>query len=84
MDYPCGKRLAPCMDWLVPKLEVCGEIKIEGGVREKLLSISASTIDRLLKEEKKKIALKSRKSTKPGTLLNLVSRAFYNYESLKP
>ena len=84
MDYPCGKRLFPCMSWLVPKLEVCGEIEIEEEVREKLLTISASTIDRLLKGEKKKIALKSRKSTKPGTLLNLVSRAFYNYESLKP
>ncbi len=58
MDYPCGKRLAPGMDWLITKLEACGEIKIEGGVREKLLSLSASTIDRLLKEEKKKIALK--------------------------
>ncbi len=38
-------------------------------MREKLLTISASTIDRLLKGEKKKMALKSRKSTKPGTLL---------------
>ncbi len=69
MDYPCGKRLAPCMSWLVPKLEAFGEIKIEQEVREKLLTISASTIDRLLKGEKKKMALKSRKSTKPGTLL---------------
>ncbi|HON73173.1 MAG TPA: hypothetical protein PK512_07555 [bacterium] len=33
MDYPCGKRLAPCMSWLVPKLEACGEIKVEEEVR---------------------------------------------------
>jgi len=38
-------------------------------VREKLLTISASTIRCLLKGEKKKMAPKSRKSTKPGTLL---------------
>ena len=52
MDYPCGKRLAPCMSWLVPKLEAFGEIKIEEEVREKLLTISASTIRCLLKGEK--------------------------------
>ncbi len=28
MDRPCGKRLAPCMSWLVPKLEVFGEIEV--------------------------------------------------------
>ena len=38
-------------------------------MREKLLTISASTIRCLLKGEKKKMAPKSRKSTKPGTLL---------------
>ncbi|MDI3542541.1 MAG: hypothetical protein PWP57_144 [Candidatus Atribacteria bacterium] len=85
MDYPCGKRLAPCMSWLIPKLEICGEIKIKGEVREKLLTISASTIDRLLKEEKKKIALRSRKSTKPGTLLKnqIEVRTFSDWNNTK-
>jgi len=69
MDYPCGKRLAPCMSWLVPKLEAFEEIEIEEEVREKLLTISASTIRCLLKGEKEKMAIRSRKSTKPGTLL---------------
>ena len=58
MDFPCGKRLAPCMNWLVPKLEAFGEIEIGSDeVREKLLSISASSIDRLLKGEKRKSSL---------------------------
>jgi len=35
MDYPCGKRLASCMSWLVPKLEVCGEIELEEEVRSR-------------------------------------------------
>ena len=70
MDCPCGKRLAPCMNWLVPKLEAFGEIEVSScEVREKLLSISASSIDRLLKEGKRKSSLKKRKSTKPGSLL---------------
>ena len=51
MDYPCGKRLAPCMEWLVPKLEDCGELSVSPEVRAKLLSISADTIDRLLGRE---------------------------------
>ncbi|MEW6081436.1 MAG: hypothetical protein AB1576_06640 [Bacillota bacterium] len=49
MDLSCGKRLAPCLRWLVPKLEQCGELSVTPEVREKLLSVSASTIDRLLK-----------------------------------
>lgn len=63
MDLPCGKRLAPCMEWLVPKLEECGELSVTPEVREKLLSISASTIDRLLKPERKAFMLKGRSQT---------------------
>jgi len=73
------------MSWLVPKLEVCGEIELEEEVREKLLTISASTIDHLLKGEKKKITLKSRKSTKPGTLLKnqIEVRTFADWNKVK-
>ena len=58
------------MSWFLPKLEAWGEIKIEEEVREKLLTISASTIRCLLKGEKEKNgSQKLGKSTKPGTLL---------------
>ncbi len=86
MDCPCGKRLAPCMNWPVPKLEAFDEIKVSScEVREKLPSISASSIDRLLKEEKRKSSLKKRKSTKPGSLLkNQISvRTFADHETSK-
>jgi len=86
MDYPCGKRLAPGMSWLVPKLEAFGEITIgQEEVREKLLTISASSIDRLLQGEKKKLALKSRKITKPGTLLKnqIAVRTFSDWNKAK-
>ena len=70
MDYPCGKRQVPCMSWLVPKLETFGEIEIvSNDTRQKLLATSPKGIDRLLKEEKRKLSLKKRKSTKPGSLL---------------
>jgi hypothetical protein len=67
--YPCGKRLKPILSEAIAKLKSFREINIESLAEEKLLKISASTIDRLLKEEKKKYELKSRFHTKPGTLL---------------
>ncbi len=36
MDYPCGKRLAAMLPWLVPKLEHHGELIPSPEVREKL------------------------------------------------
>lgn len=69
MDCICGKRLAPILSELVVVLEKYQEIEIEDEIREKLLKISPATIDRILSEEKKKQALKSRSKTKPGTLL---------------
>jgi hypothetical protein len=86
MDFPCGKRLAPCMSWLVPKLEAFGEIEIGSyEVRKKLLSISAASIDRLLKGEKRKLSLKKRKSTKPGSLLKdqISVRTFADWDDAK-
>lgn len=42
MDYPCGKRLAAMLPWLVPKLEHHGELISSPEVREKLQELSAS------------------------------------------
>lgn len=86
MDLPCGKRLAPCMDWLIPKLEECGELNVSAAVREKLLSISASTIDRLLRPERKTFMLKGRSQTRPGTLLKnqIPIRTFAQWDDLRP
>jgi hypothetical protein len=48
-DHVCSKRLAPFLPELIPILEQHGEIQLAPEVREKLLHISPSTIDRLLK-----------------------------------
>jgi hypothetical protein len=84
MDFACGKRLAPCMEWLVPKLEVCGELKVLPEVREKLLSVSPATIDRLLLPERKKLTLKGRSHTRPGSLLKhqIPIRTFTQWDDL--
>lgn len=86
MDFPCGKRLAACMEWLVPKLEECGELNVAPEVKEKLLSISPSTIDRMLASERKTLTIKRRSLTKPGTLLKhqIPVRTFAQWDDARP
>ena len=47
-DCPCSKRLAPFLPELVPILERHKELVLSDAIRAKLLTASASTIDRLL------------------------------------
>ena len=84
-DCICGKRLAPYLREIVPKLEACGELAIDKQTKEKLLSISAATVDRLLAPEKK-IQLKGRSRTKPGTLLKnqIPIRTFADWNENRP
>ena len=69
LDMPCGKRLAPYLRTIVPILEHFKEFHLEEATRKKLVSMSAATIDRLLRADRKKMELKGRSGTKPGTLL---------------
>ncbi len=68
-DGICGKRLAPFLPELLDRLIKFKEIRVSRTVYSKLIRISASTIDRLLKNTKKKLVIKGRSTTKPGTLL---------------
>lgn len=69
LDAPTGKRLAPFLPEIVAVLERAGELDLEPGVRAKLVSMSAATIDRRLAPDRKKVQLKGRSGTKPGSLL---------------
>jgi hypothetical protein len=69
MDAPTGKRLAPFLGEMVAVLERAGELDLEPEVRAKLVAMSAATIDRRLATERKKMQLKGRSGTKPGSLL---------------
>src|SRR6185295_17312163 len=69
MDYICGKRLQPLLPELITVLERHNEFHCDRETRTKLLAISAATIDRLLKPERRKFELRGRSGTKPGTLL---------------
>jgi hypothetical protein len=86
LGYPCGKRLKPILPEVVTKLEGFKELILGEEDKEKLFRMSAATIDRLLKEEKKKTALKGRSHTKPGTLLKhqIPIRTFSEWDETKP
>ena len=69
LDFMCGKRLKAALTQTVSVMEKWGEMNVSAEIRRKLYRISAATIDRLLRAEKKRLELKSRSGTKPGTLL---------------
>lgn len=69
MDFPCGKRLKRCLEPMVAKARQFKEMAIPRPIEAKLQRISPPTIDRMLRTERKKYALKCRSKTKPGTLL---------------
>jgi hypothetical protein len=86
MGCICGKRLAPILKEIISRLKEYNEIVLDKTTEEKLSKISASTIDRLLKEDKKKFELKGRSHTKPGSMLKsqIPIRTFSEWDDNKP
>ncbi|KDA53747.1 hypothetical protein EG19_03270 [Thermoanaerobaculum aquaticum] len=68
LDYPCGRRLVAALPEVLEALERHRELAVGGELKGKLLTISPATVDLLLREEKKRYALKSRAKTKPDNL----------------
>ena len=86
MDYICGKRLQPWLPELITVLERHNEFRCDRETRAKLLRISAASIDRLLKPERRKYELRGRSGTKPGTLLKkqIPIRTFAEWDEQRP
>ena len=86
-DFICSKRLKPFMAEAIEILTKHKEIDINPEVKQKLVKISESTIDRLLKSEKEAYRIKKgRKGTKPGSLLKkaIPIRTFADWNEKKP
>src|SRR6476619_890481 len=86
LNYVCGKRLVAIMPELIAKLEQFGELRLAVSTKEKLLRISAATVDRLLQPERRKHQLRGRSHTKPGTLLKhqIPIRTFAEWDEQRP
>jgi hypothetical protein len=86
MDGIAGKRLAPFLPEMVAVMEREGELHLSPEVREKLLRISAATIDRLLGPDRRRLVIRGRSRTKPGTLLKhqIPIRTFASWDEGRP
>lgn len=68
-NFSCGKILVPAIPEFLESLLRFKEIKVSKHKKKLLLKISAATADRLLKPDRKRLEIKGRSGTKPGTLL---------------
>lgn len=86
MDCICGKRLAAVLPETIAALERAGELRVEPSTRRKLQTISAASIDRLLRPERRRLSLRGRCLTKPGTLLKhqIPVRTFAEWDHSSP
>jgi hypothetical protein len=65
-DRVCGKRLKALLPILLPALERNGHLKLDEQIRPKILSMSAATIDRLLRMPKSAMGAKKAPRVVPG------------------
>jgi hypothetical protein len=86
LDGPTGKRLAPFMGEIVAAMERSGELEVAPEVRSKLLVVSAATIDRALAPERRRLQVRGRSGTKPGSILKaqIPIRTFADWDDRRP
>jgi len=85
-DCICGKRLKPFIPEVLNILKRDKDLKVKKKIEEKLLTVSAATIDRMLKATRKSYELKGRSTTKPGTLLRstIPVKTFSDWDEKRP
>ncbi len=86
LNGPSGKRLQPFMAEAVEALERHRELEVDPGVRQKLLRMSSATIDRALAPERRRLQMKGRSGTKPGSILRrqIPIRTFAEWDDRRP
>ena len=79
-------RLVPFIKENIAELVKERSFKITDVIKEKLLTISSATVNRLLKEPRKKNKLRGISTTKAGTTLNklIPIRVFFNWDERIP
>ena len=81
----CSKRLIPFLPKLMESMEKHGHLSLSEEIKEKLLSLSPATADRLLSEERKRYG-RGKSTTKPGRLLkrHIPVRTFADWNEAEP
>jgi hypothetical protein len=82
----CSKRLVPFLPELVKVLERYDHLQLSADVRERLVAISASTVDRLLYDVRHGEKATGLSTTKPGGLLKhmIQIRTFADWDDDRP
>jgi hypothetical protein len=85
-DRICGKRLKALLPSLIEAMERHGHLDLQDGVKERLLVISAATIDRLLRPVKERASGgRKKKSSRLNRIRKLVAvRTFADWEDVGP
>lgn len=85
-NYACGKRLKPIIPSYIAALRRHQELFLVPGERKLLLQISPATVDRLLTKARKRLTVKNRSRTKPGSLLKhqIPIRMWTDWDNTRP
>jgi hypothetical protein len=84
-DRVCGKRLKPLLPVLIPALERHSHLHLDAAVRERVLAVSASTIDRVLEGARAVTGGRRRRSkTTPSVRRSVPVRTFADWGEPPP
>jgi integrase-like protein len=83
-DRVCGKRLKALLPILLPALERNGHLKLDEQIRPKVLSMSAATIDRLLRMPKSTMGKKKARRVVPEPRRRIKMRTFADWNEPPP
>ncbi len=85
IQYPCAKRLVPCLPELIPVLERDGHLRLDEHHRRQLLTMSVRTAERLLSTQRRP-SPRGISTTQPGTLLKhqIPIRTFAQWDDHRP
>lgn len=78
-DRVCGKRLRALLPILLPALERNGHLHLAETMRQKILAMSASTIDRLLRVPRSATRLKKVRRAMPAARRRVPVRTFADW-----
>ena len=83
-DRVCGKRLRALLPILLPALERNGHLHLAEPLRQKILAMSASTIDRLLRVPRSATRLKKARRAMPAARRRVPVRTFADWNEPAP
>lgn len=83
-DRVCGKRLRALLPILLPALERNGHLHLAEPIRQKILAMSASTIDRSLREPRSATRLKKARRAMPAARRRVPVRTFADWNEPPP